>query len=63
MKSSLLDSQELEPLRAERKRLQDDLQEERRFLDALRKERADLEGEVRRLRLAREQCERKLGYV
>ena len=63
MKSSLTNSDELDALRTEYRRLQQLVQEARRSLEALQKEQADLQAEVDRLRLMREQNEHKLRYV
>ena len=49
-------------LKAERRNLLDELTDQRRMLDILRKERIDLESEVHRLRLSKEQTERKLKW-
>ncbi|KAK2190784.1 hypothetical protein NP493_68g01001 [Ridgeia piscesae] len=61
MKSSLTNSEELDALRKEYRRLQQLVQEARRSLEALQKEQADLQAEVDRLRLMREQNEHKLS--
>ena len=63
MKSSLTSSDELDALRTEYRRLQQLVQEARSSLEALQAERADLQAEVGRLRLTREQNEHKLRYV
>ena len=55
-----LSLQRVDDLKAEWRRLQQDLKQERGTIDNLKKERVDLESEVHRLRLAKESHERKV---
>lgn len=54
---------ELEELQSQRRHLQSELTEQRHMVDILKKERIDLESEVRKLRLTKEQTERRNRYL
>lgn len=60
--SSAAKDPQLEDLQSQRRHLQSELTEQRHMVDILKKERLDLESEVRKLRLTKEQTERRIRY-
>ena len=58
--TSKVSSQELARTRDEKKKMQKEIQEEKRFHDNLKHERLDLESEVRKLRIQKDQLSKKL---
>ena len=55
-------AKDLEDLQAERRKLQQDIKQERLLLERLKKERSELEMEVRKLRAAKDQQEKRLRW-
>lgn len=55
-----MNSQEMDRLRDERRSLQQEVREQRNFLDNLGKERLDLESEVRKLRNVKDVNQKKI---
>ena len=57
----MMNSQEIDRLQGERRRLQDEVKHERNILDNLKKERIDLESDVRKIRISKDTMEKKMG--
>ena len=60
-RASVMNSQEIDRLQGERRRLQDEVRHERNILDNLKKERIDLESDVRKVRISKDTMEKKMG--
>ncbi len=59
-RKAMLSTQDLDKLRQEYKQLQQDVREERRLLEELKRERGEVEGELKLLLLNRDKQEKRL---